>query len=550
MSAWLVAPVLAPLVGCALCLLAWRSVTAQRVVSVASVGVALVAAVVVLAQVWDGSVVVGRAGGWPAPIGITLVADPLAAVVLAVGLATIGAVLLFAIGQPGCDDDTPAFHPTYLVLTAGVSLAFLTGDLFNLFVAFELALAASYVLLTLGATRDQVRHGMTYVVINLVASTLFVVAIAVAYAATGTVNLADLSQRLGGIAPEVRSALALLLVVVFGLKAAVFPLFSWLPDAYPTARTPVTAVFAGLLTKIGVYCLLRTQTLLFPQEGPSTLLLVIAGLTMLVGVLGAIAQGDVKRILSFHIVSQVGYMVMGLALFTVSGVAGAVFFLVHQVPVKASLFLTGGMVEHAAGSTVLTRVGGMLRRLPVAAALFGLAALSLAGIPPFSGFVGKLALIEAGFDAGAWAIVAASLVASLLTLYSMTKIWNGVFGGRVETVVPADRSDGGDDRPERAGGPGGAGGAPVPATLGATVVAVAVAEATGSPSSSRGASVTTGVARPRVRSMPALMTWSTAALVAVTVAIAVFAGPLYELCERAARDLLDPRGYVQAVLGR
>lgn len=543
MSGWLVVPVLAPLLGCALCLLAWRSVAVQRVVSVGSVAVALAAAVAVLAQVWDGTVVVARAGGWPAPIGITLVADPLAAVVLTVGLATIGAVLLFAIGQPGCDDDTPAFHPTYLVLTAGVALAFLTGDLFDLFVAFELALAASYVLLTLGATRDQVRHGMTYVVINLVASTLFVVAIAVAYAATGTVNLADLSQRLGGIAPEVRSALALLLIVVFGLKAAVFPLFSWLPDAYPTARTPVTAVFAGLLTKIGVYCLLRTQTLLFAPTGPSTLLLVIAGLTMVVGVLGAIAQGDVKRILSFHIVSQVGYMVMGLALFTVSGVAGAVFFLVHQVPVKASLFLTGGMVEHAAGSTVLTRVGGMLRRLPVAALLFGLAAMSLAGIPPFSGFVGKLALVEAGFDAGAWPIVAVSLLASLLTLYSMTKIWNGVFWGKVETVVPPGAAEVVD-----------AAGTPALAAVGAGVgaAATASAEPAGGSTVASGSDTGPGASRAgaRVRAMPALMTWSTAALVGVTVAIAVFAGPLYELCERAARDLLDPSGYVQAVLGR
>jgi multicomponent Na+:H+ antiporter subunit D len=515
----LVLPVVVPLVGVAITLLAWRSVGAQRAVSVAAVVAAFASAVALLAEVWDGSVVATQAGGWPAPVGITLVADPLAAVVLVVGLATMSAVLVFAIGQPGCDDDTPVFHPTYLVLTAGVSLAFLTGDLFNLFVAFELALSASYVLLTLGATRDQVRHGMSYVVINLLASSLFVAAVAFAYAATGTVNLADLSVRLGAVSPEVRTALSLLLIVVFGIKAAIFPLFFWLPDSYPTARSPVTAVFAGLLTKIGVYCLLRTQTLLFVERSPSTLLLTVAGFTMIVGVLGAIAQNDMKRILSFHIVSQIGYMVLGLALFTVSGVAGAIYFLVHQVPVKASLFLVSGMVDHAAGSTALDRVGGLIRRVPVAAALFLLAALSLAGIPPLSGFVGKLGLVEAGLDAGEWAIVAVSLVGSLLTLFSMAKIWNGVFWGRADAPTP--------------------------------VLLAARAADAGLGSSTLGGSATGhGDPPPRTKlAVPWLMTGSTAALVGLTVAIALFAGPLYELSERAASDLLDPSGYVQAVLG-
>ncbi|MEZ5141602.1 MAG: Na+/H+ antiporter subunit D [Acidimicrobiales bacterium] len=543
MNALLVLPIVAPLVGTALCLLAWRSVTAQRLVSVTAVAVALAGAVAVLAQVWDGTVVATQSGGWPAPLGITIVADPMSAVVLAVGLATIAAVLVFAIGQPGCDDDTPAFHPTYLVLTAGVSLAFLTGDLFNLFVAFELALAASYVLLTLGATRDQVRHGMTYVVINLVASTLFVAAIAFVYAATGTVNLADLAGRLTAVSPEVRTALSLTLVVVFGIKAAVFPLFFWLPDSYPTARAPVTAVFAGLLTKIGVYCLLRTQTLLFAPDGPSTLLLVLAGLTMVIGVLGAIAQGDMKRILSFHIVSQVGYMVLGLALFTVSGLAGAVFFLVHQVPVKASLFLVGGMVDHAAGSTSLRRVGGLIRRIPVAAVLFGLAALSLAGVPPLSGFVGKLALVEAGFDAGEWAIVAVSLAASLLTLYSMTKIWNGVFWGRPDEPTPALAAVARIDAGHPASASASSSALPNDVAPSGTTL---VADHGAAPDGHHGAAP----GRPAKLAVPPLMTGSTVALVAVTVAIALFAGPLYGLCERAAQGLVDPTAYVQAVMGR
>jgi multicomponent Na+:H+ antiporter subunit D len=287
---------------------------------------------------------------------------------------------------------------------------------------------------------------------------------------------------------------AVMLIVVFGIKAAIFPLFFWLPDSYPTARTSVTAVFAGLLTKVGVYAIIRTETLLFPDNRASTLLLVIAGLTMVVGVLGAIAQDDMKRILSFHIVSQIGYMILGLGLFTVSGIAGAVFFVIHQIPVKASLFLVGGLVERDAGSTKLSRIGGLVRRIPIAAVLFLIAALSLAGIPPLSGFVGKLALVSAGFDAQQYAIIAVSLAVSIGTLFSMVKIWNGVFWGDAEEPTPAILS---------------------------------------------GAAVRT----------PALMTFATVALVGLTVAIAIGAGPIYALCERAAADLLDNTAYLEAVNG-
>ena len=202
--------------------------------------------------------------------------------------------------------------------------AFITGDLFNLFVSFEMMLTASYVLLTLGGRREQVRSGMTYVVISLLASTLFITALALLYAATGTVNMADLAGQIGELPLGVRQAFAVLLVVVFGVKAGLFPLFSWLPDSYPTAPSPVTAVFAGLLTKVGVYALIRTQTLLFPSGSrpASAAARRPPALTMVVGVLGAIAQDDVKRILSFNIVSHIGYMVMGLALFSVAGLAG------------------------------------------------------------------------------------------------------------------------------------------------------------------------------------------------------------------------------------
>jgi multicomponent Na+:H+ antiporter subunit D len=328
------------------------------------------------------------------------------------------------------------------------------------------------------------------VVLTLLASMIFLAACGLAYAATGTVNLAELAERMAELPSGIRDAIALLLLVAFGIKAAVFPLFNWLPDSYPTAPAPISAVFAGLLTKVGVYAIIRTQTLLAPPGGASTLLLVLAALTMLTGVLGAIAQDDVKRILSFHIVSQIGYMIMGLALFSVAGLAAAVFFVVHQIPVKTSLFLVGGIVEADCGTSSLKRLSGYARRAPFAAALFLLAAFSLAGIPPLSGFVGKFALIRAGLDQGQWWIVAASLVASVLTLFSMTKIWNGAFWG---------------------------------------------------------APTTTDASSPAPRRS---MAGATAALVAVTLAVAAFARPIYDLSERAAVDLLDRSAYVTEVLGR
>lgn len=397
---WLVpVPIVLPLIGTALSVLFGRTRQVQRVIGVTILAILVVVAVVLLVAVDRDGTIVTSAGGWPAPLGITLVADRFAVIMLVVASIALLAVLVYAIGEPGAERNHVGFQSVYLVLAAGVSAAFLTGDLFDLFVAFEMMLTASYVLLTLGGRREQIRAGMTYVVISLLASALFVTALALVYSATGTVNMADLAGRMSELDPGLRNAFAVLLLVVFGIKAALFPLFFWLPDSYPTAPSPIIAVFAGLLTKVGVYAIIRSQTLFFPSDGrPGTLLLVIASATMVVGVLGAIAQDDVKRILSFTIISQIGYMVMGLGLFTIAGVAAAVYSIVHHIVVKTALFMTGGLIEHVAGSSRLTRVGGMVRTAPVLAGLFLLSALSLAGVPPFSGFVSKLALAEAGVE--------------------------------------------------------------------------------------------------------------------------------------------------------
>lgn len=475
-----------PLLGAALTLLLVRWPIAQRIVTLTALtgGFALAVAAAVAVD-RDDAPLVARAGGWDPSFGISYRVDRLSAMMLVVAFATLLAVVVYAVGQRARDEATPYYHPAILVLTAGVAAAFVTHDLFHLFVAFEVLLMSSYVLLTLDGRGPQVRTGTTYVVINCIESTVLVAAIGMVYAATGTLDMGSLPAALAELDPGLRTGLHLLLLVAFGLKAAVFPLFFWLPDAYPTAPSPVTAVFAGLLTKVGVYCLVRTQTLLFPDEH-RTLLLWIAGLTMIVGVLGAIAQNDIKRILSFHIVSQIGYMVMGLAIGGAAAVAATVFFLLHQIPIKTSLFLVEGLVERVEGTGALDRTGGLARRSGVLAALFALPALSLAGLPPFSGFVGKLGLVAAGMEEHRYAVVAAALAGSLLTLISMTKIWIGAFWG-----APGREGSAADE----------------PALVG--------------------------------RRHP-LMTATTATLVAAGIALALAAGPLYRYCERAAAELTAP----------
>jgi multicomponent Na+:H+ antiporter subunit D len=400
-----------PLLAAGVSILLARWSVAQRVLSVLVLSAMVAASGALLATVDREGAAVVQVGGWAAPYGISLVADRLAALLLLVSTSVALAVLVYAIGQGIAEarEDSPTrlpaaiFHPVYLVLTAGVSLAFLTGDLFNLFVAFEVMLAASYVLITLGGQAAQVRAGMTYVVVSLLASVLFVTAVGLLYAATGTVNLADMAVRLQDVDPGLRLALGLLLLVVFGIKAAIFPLFFWLPDSYPTAPSPVTAIFAGLLTKVGVYAIIRTQTLLFPEELAGALgpvLLVIAALTMVVGILGAIAQDDIKRILSFTIVSHIGYMIFGLGLYTVAGLTGAVLYMVHHIVVQTTLFLAGGLIERRMATGSLRELAGLLHLAPLMAVLFFLPAINLSGIPPFSGFYAKLALVQAGIADG------------------------------------------------------------------------------------------------------------------------------------------------------
>jgi multicomponent Na+:H+ antiporter subunit D len=486
-------PVILPLAAAGLALVLWRNARAQAAISVVALSLVLLTSVALLVAADDGPLVLD-VGSWAAPVGIDLVADPLSTLMLTVSSAVTLCVLLYSLAQGLADNnaETPVaiFHPTYLVLTAGVANAFLTGDLFNLFVAFEMLLVASYVLITLGGTAERIRAGTIYVVVSLLSSVLFLLAVALVYAATGTVNLAQLAYRLQEIDPDVAFALQLLLLLAFGIKAAIFPLFAWLPDSYPTAPAPVTAVFAGLLTKVGVYAIIRTQTLLFPDGRADDLLLWAALATMVVGILGAVAQNDVKRMISFTLVSHIGYMLFGIALSTEAGLSAAVFYVAHHITVQTTLFLVVGLMERRGGSTSLDTLGGLAKVAPLLAVMFFLPAMNLAGIPPLSGFLGKAGLLQAGVEVGtplAYTLVAGGIVTSLLTLYAIVKAWNKAFWQPAPAEVPE-------------------------------VV------------------------------LPRGMVGSAAALVVGGVTLTVIAGPLYDYTERAAATLRDQEQYVTAVL--
>lgn len=493
----IILPVLIPLVTGIITLLV-RNQRVKRAVTLVGVSLGLAYAIYLLTLVWQQGRVFTAVGNWPPPYGIVLVVDLWSAIMLLLAALMGWVVLLYTFATLDAARERHNFYTLYALMLMGVNGAFLAGDLFNLYVWFEVMLIASFGLMTLGGERGQLEGGLKYVVINLVSSTVFLIAVGLLYGLTGTLNMADLHRVLSAYPPSaITNALAMLFLVTFGIKAAIFPLFFWLPASYHTPPVAVTALFGGLLTKVGVYAMFRVFPLLFGQEGSFLfpLLLVIAGLTMIVGVLGAIAQNNVRRILSFHIVSQIGYMIMGLGLYTVAGLAGGIFYVIHHIVVKTALLMIGGGIEQLNGTGQLKELGGQLRLRPWFALLFLLAALSLAGIPPLSGFFSKLSLLFAAVSSASYGIAVVSLAVSLLTLFSMSKIWSEVFWKPAPEQLP-------------------------------------------------------DVANPARPASGWRIALPTAVLVGLTILIGLAAGPVLALATAAAEQLMAPQDYAAFVLGR
>ncbi len=488
----LVLPIIVPLATAAIMLMAPKRVFAQRWLALIGSTAHLLSGIALFRLVEAGGIHVLQVSGWPAPFGITLVADLLAALlVAAVGIV---AVAVSAAAFSGVDPKREAvgYHPLIQILLMGVSGAFLTGDLFNLYVFFEVMLVASFVLMALHRSRAQLEAAFKYVTINLIASSIFLTALGLLYGMAGTLNMADLAR----VWPSIRASgmdmvLAVLFVIAFSIKAGLFPLFFWLPASYHTPPAAVGALFAGLLTKVGVYALIRIFTLLF-QDGSAplfALLLIMSAATMVVGLVAAQSERDFRRILSFNLVGHIGYTTASLAVLSPGAVAGAIFYVLHHILVITNLFLVSGVLLRLRRTTDLRSLGGLYVGQPLFSALAMVPIFSLAGVPPLSGFLGKLAIVDGTFAADAYGVGALVLAVGLLTLLSMGRAWAEGFW----TPAPPNVTD---------------------------------------------------MATP---SAPLLI--AIGGLGVVTLAMSVFAGPLFEVALRAAQQLLNREEYIRAVLG-
>lgn len=444
-------PVAIPLIGAALTLLFRRSPRIQRGVMEGGVMLMLGASVSLLVRVARDDVAVMAFGGWGAPFGITFVADRLgAALSLVTGIVAL-AVAIYARADIRARRRKAGFDPLFLGMLAAVNGAFLTGDLFNLYVWFELMLVAAVGLVSLDRRPAQIDGAIRYAAMSMVGASFILIGIGLLYGETGTLDIAHLGVTLVGKEPTLTlGTSAFMLLAGFALKAGLFPLFFWLPASYHTAPISVTAALAGLLTKVGFYACLRVLVVVFGVGGKEVvpgippLAALLAAATMIVSVLAALAQVDIRRLLAFHIVGQVAYLMMGLALASSVGIASAIVYMMHTMLVQTGLFLGAGAIARAHGSYDLRQAPGLVRDRPLFTALFAVMALSLSGVPPLSGFWAKFVVIDAAFRADAAWLAVVALIVGFLTLYSMSTLWSDSFWGTtsrqtrvIRTIPPA-----------------------------------------------------------------------------------------------------------------
>ena len=407
-----------------------RSTAYAKWIGIAGSFLLLLVTIYLFIQVRQNDVLVLQMGGWQAPYGISLVIDYLSALMLLASSFIVFAISIYAYRFIGDNFKFSKFYIFFFALTMGVNGAFITGDVFNFYVWLEVMLLSSFVLITMGTKKAQLEGGIKYMALNLIASLLFLAGLGLLYGKTGTLNMAHLARILNNDQQAIlMNTSAMLFFMALGIKAAIFPLFFWLPASYHTANITVTSLFAGLLTKVAVYALIRFFTLFFVQDAYfwHNLLLISAGFTMVIGGMAATIQYDARRILSYHIISQVGYMIMGLGIYTPLAIAGAIFFTIHNMIAKTNTFLVVGIVSKIKGTFYLKDLGGLFKERPFVAVLFIIPAFALAGIPPLSGFFAKFILIKAGIEDKHYIITAVAVLTSLLTLYSMIKIWNEAF---------------------------------------------------------------------------------------------------------------------------
>lgn len=407
----------------------------QRWITFGSLIVNAMISLYILERIQSDGIMTLDFGGWIPPFGIIFVADSFA-ILLVLTTNIVGAIcVLYAIPTIGLQREKYYFYSFVNFLIAGVNGSFLTGDIFNLFVTFEVMLLASYVLITLGGSKLQLKESIKYIAINVVSSSLFLIAIAYLYGTLGTLNMAHLSLRIAEAEQTATlTVISLLFLIVFSLKSGLV-LYQWLPGSYSTPPTAIAALFGALLTKVGVYALFRVFSLLFyhEQQVTHTIIGIMAGITLIGGCIGAIAYTNIRQIVAYNVVIAIGFILVGLAVMTQTAMEGAIFYLIHDMFVKALLFLLAGTIIYLTKTEKLDEMSGLIRNYPVLGWMFFISVLSLTGIPPLSGFIGKVLLGQATIETGSYVLLGLSFASGLVVLYSLLRVFMSCFWG--ETII-------------------------------------------------------------------------------------------------------------------
>ncbi|MEK4405188.1 Na+/H+ antiporter subunit D [Sporosarcina sp. FSL K6-6792] len=434
----IVMPMIIPLLTGILLVFLRPYVKVQRGFSLFSIVATVAISVYILNMIQADGILRLDFGGWLPPYGISFVADSFSMLLVLTTAIVTGILLIYAFSSIGRAHENMFFYPFVFFLIAGVNGSFLTGDLFNLFVCFEVMLLSSYVLITLGGRKVQLVESIKYITINVLSSWFFLVGIAYLYGTVGTLNMAHLSVRIAEVGQgPLLTVISIVFLIVFSLKSGLL-LYFWLPGSYSAPPTVVAALFGALLTKVGIYAMFRVFTLIFYHEPGVTHLMIgiMAGITMIGGSIGAIAYNDIRKIVSYNVVIAVGFILVGLAVSTEVAIQGSIYYLIHDMIIKALLFLIAGTMIYLTGTARIENMSGLIRNYPLLGWLFFITMLSLAGIPPLSGFIGKVYVGQGAIEAGAFVLLAIAFLSSIFVLYSLLRIFLNCFWG--ETIINED----------------------------------------------------------------------------------------------------------------
>ena len=430
----IILPVLLQFLLAIILLFFWKKIFVQKVISIAGSLLSIIVAAGLFGRVYNHDIITMQAGNWSAPFGITFVADTFSTTMLLLASLSSTAVAVFSTVTIKKARLRFGYFPSFHFLVMGLNGAFLTGDIFNLYVWFEVIIISSFVFITLGGKKYQIEGAVKYFTLNFLASMIFLTAIAVLYGLAGSLNMAELSNKILTIENQgLVQVTAILFLVGFGIKSAIFPLYFWLPDSYHTPQAAISSIFAGLLTKVGIYALLRVFSLIFiPDDFMKNLVVILACLTLISGGLGALVQTNLRKMFSYLIVCHIGYMIGGLGMFTVAALSGAIFYLIHDVIIKTNLFLVGGLVYKMNGRLNMKRMGGIYDAYPVLSLVMAIPLFSLVGVPPLSGFWPKINLLKESFSSSNYFLMGSIIFGSFITLFVITRFWSEVFWKKPE----------------------------------------------------------------------------------------------------------------------